>query len=170
MRGQKLAIILLFCIVLVLSHSISVDAATYPSRIELEVSQTTIDFGEMVLLQGRLVDMGGRPIDGVEIIFLEDDEVLGRSVTDIDGIASFNLNPNVGRVSLTAEFKGTRNYSGARSTSHIIEVMDPSVSTPEFRLPEVTQISYSAFLIAGILTLGVVGTGILYLYSKTQSE
>ena len=141
--------------------------AQQTTTLELSLSRRTIEFGERVTLNAVLKESGGGPIQGAQILFFADDELLGVRPTDSNGTARFILNPDPGMTILVAEFADTEIYSSSTSVQILLEV-NPNVN--ENQDPSFEPLTYSTIFLISILTLGGFGSIVLYVYSKSSKN
>ncbi len=142
-------------------------SGTQQTTLELSISRRTIEFGERITLIALLEESGGDPIQGAQILFFSDDELLGEGTTDTDGTARFILSPDPGTTILVAEFANTQIYSSSTSTPILLEV---STTVRENQDPSFEPLTSSSIFLISILTLGGVGSIILYVYSKSKKS
>ncbi len=142
-------------------------SGTQQTTLELSISRRAIDFGERVTLTAVLEDLGGNPIQGAQILFFSDDEFLGERPTDVDGTARFILSPDPGMTILVAQFADTESYSPSTSVPILLEV---NTTIDEDRGPSFETLTFSTIFLISILTLGGVGSIILYVYSKSSKS
>ena len=152
---------------LILLTQFHFSSGTQQTTLVLSISRRTIEFGDRVTLTALLEESGGDPIQGAQILFFSDDELLGERSTDTDGTARFVLSPDPGTIILVAEFADTETYSSSTSVPILLEVSPIVNENPD---PSFEPLTSSTIFLISILTLGGVGSIILYVYSKSSKN
>lgn len=153
---------------LFLLTQIHISFGTQPTTsLELSLSNRVIEFGERVTLTAVLENSAGDPIQGAQVLFFADDEFLGSRPTDPDGTARFTISPDIGTSILIAKFVNTEDYLASTSRPILLEVTSIAERNQN---PPSEALSYSTIFLISILTLGGVGSIIIYVYSKSSKR
>lgn len=77
------------------------------TNLSITVDENTLMVGETTILRANLKDTDNNSIEGATVGFYEGNNLIGSSVTDVNGEATFNYSKNVGSTySLNAKFEG----------------------------------------------------------------
>ena len=137
------------------------------SSIEIDTNNLKITRGEIVSLEGELVDHLGEPIAGEEIQFIWESEIVGTAITETDGDFSFDypvsLDTSLGNLSWAVNFSGNYFYKNS-SASQLVEVYQQTVIN--FQVDKTHFYSGDEFFVSGNLSMdnGTLFTGTVIFY------
>lgn len=124
------------------------------SSIELDTNNLKVTRGEIVSLEGELVNHLGEPIAGEEIQFIWKSEIVGTALTENDGDFSFDYlvspDTNLGNLSWAVNFSGNYFYKNS-SSSQLVEVYQQTVIN--FQIDKNHFYAGDEFLVSGNLSM-----------------
>ena len=124
------------------------------SSIELDTNNLKVTRGEIVSLEGELVNHLGEPIAGEEIQFIWKSEIVGTALTENDGDFSFDYlvspDTNLGNLSWAVNFSGNYFYKNS-SSSQLVEVYQQTVIN--FQIDKTHFYAGDEFLVSGNLSM-----------------
>ena len=137
------------------------------SSIEIDTNNLKITRGEIVSLEGELVDHLGEPIADEEIQFIWKSEIIGTAITETDGDFSFDYpvspDTSLGNLSWAANFSGNYFYKSSFA-SQSVKVYQQTVVN--FEIGNVHFYAGDQFIVSGNLSMdnGTLFSGNLVFY------